>query len=79
MSTLRGFFWPEDASLRRNRLLLGAVLFLASTLWFVLGALLAVAATNPTLQFLWGSFWMVGVVIPLVFMRLLKTRQCQSA
>ncbi len=74
MSTLQGFFWPEDASLKRRRMLLSTALFLVSALWFVLGALLTIAADGPTGQFLWGSFWIVGAMIPLVFMRLLKTR-----
>ena len=79
MSTMRGFFWPEDTSLKRRRLLLGTALLLASMLWFVLGALFAVAANAPTQQFLWGSFWIAGSTIALVFTSLLKTRQCQSA
>lgn len=79
MSTLRGFFWPEDASLKRRRLLLSMALLIATTLWFVLGGLLAVATSDSTRQFLWGSFWIVGSIIFLVFIRLLKTRHCQSA
>lgn len=74
MSTLRGFFWPGDASLKRRRMLLGAILLLVSALWFVLGGLLTIAANDPTRQFLWGAFWIVGVIILLVFLRLLKTR-----
>jgi lipopolysaccharide export LptBFGC system permease protein LptF len=78
MNTMRTFFWPEDASLKRRRLLLGTALLLASAFWFVLGGLLAVAANDPTQQFLWGLFWIVGIMIALAFTRLLKTRQCQS-
>ncbi|HZS78191.1 MAG TPA: hypothetical protein VFA41_16385 [Ktedonobacteraceae bacterium] len=76
MNTIRGFFWPEDASLKKQRLLLGLAFLLASALWFVLGALLAVA---PDDQFLWSLLWIAGTVIALAFTRLLKTRQCQSA
>jgi hypothetical protein len=79
MNTMRGFFWPEAASLRRRRLLLGAALLLAYTLWFVLCALLGAEPNDPNHQFLWGVFWIVGVIIALVFTLLLKAKQCQSA
>mgnify|MGYP001267729509 CR=1 FL=1 len=79
MQTMQSFFWPEDTSLKRRRLLLGVALLVASTLWFVLCALLAVVPNDPNQQFLWGSLWIVGIIIALVYIRLLKTRQCQSA
>ncbi len=74
MNCGRAFFWPENTSLRRRRLLLCAVLLLASTAWFVLGTFLAVRPTNP-----WplGWFWIDGGIVALVFVLLLKTRQCQ--
>lgn len=78
MNIIRGFFWPEDASLKRRRLLLGAALLLVCSLWFVLGALSTVAPNNPNHQLLWGFFWIVGAIISLVFVSLLKTRQCQN-
>lgn len=79
MNGIRGFFWPENAALRKGRLFLCAALLLAYTLWFVLCALLGAAPATANNQFLWGLFWIVGVIIAIVFTRLLKTRQCQSA
>lgn len=79
MNHLRDFFWPEEAFLRRRRLVLSISLLLAYTLWFVLAALLSATPNDPNHQFLWGCFWIVGIIIAFVFTRLLKTRQCQGA
>jgi hypothetical protein len=79
MGTIRDFVWPENASLRGRRWLLSSALLLASTFWFVLAARLAAVANDPKQQFLWGLFWIGGIIISLVFTLLLKTRQCQSA
>jgi hypothetical protein len=79
MNCIRSFIWNDNLALRKERLLLCVGLFLACITWFILGALLAAPQINAGTLYLWGWFWIVGVIIALVFTRLLKTRQCQSA
>jgi membrane protein DedA with SNARE-associated domain len=79
MNCVRSFFCTDDLSLRKRRLLLCMGFLLACIVWFTLGAVIEASPTNPINLYLWGWFWIVPVISLLLFLRLLKTRQCQSA